>query len=124
MLDQKTIDAFKRLLGLYEGVEVERLHADPTGSAWAVMKITEQETAGRLAQWAADAVVDFFILPEGDGRTFSERIRYQLRAAPSSNESEPELRVVTFCVCLAQDLANRGLLERDEVAELRHGWGY
>ncbi|MEZ5939972.1 MAG: hypothetical protein R3C18_01185 [Planctomycetaceae bacterium] len=125
MLNQETIDTLQRLLRLYSGLSIDRFRAHPNGCVWVVMEITDQLTVARLAQWASDAVVDFFILPEGEGERLSpERIRYQLRAEPAADESEPELRVVTLCVCLAEDLWNLGLLERNEVDRLRSAWGF
>ena len=125
MLSQDTIDTFRRLLSLYSGVSIVRFRAHPSGRAWVVMKITDQGTLSRLAHWAADAVVDFFILPEGSGERLSpERLSYQLRAEPSPDSSEPELQIVTLCVCMAEDLARLGLLERDEADRLRRGWGF
>jgi hypothetical protein len=52
-------------------------------------------------------------------------IRYVLRATPSpGDEGETQLKVVVLCVCMAEQLASLGLLDREEADRLRAGWGF
>jgi hypothetical protein len=144
MLDSDTIAAGCRLLGLYKGVTVEHFQGHPFGRASFILRITDPTSVARLAYCASDACVDFLVWPVGhawpieegirasDPRVRSEEdwaspnlIRYQLRAEPSSgDEGEPELRVVVLCVCMADQLADLGVLSREEASQLRAGWGF
>ena len=128
MLDAATMDVCRRLVGLYEGVTIERFRAHPSGAAHIVMRITEPATVARLAHCATNSNVGMLVWGDSRGSTEDEwaspeRIRYELRAEPGSVE-EPELNVVTLCVNMAEQLASLGLLDREEVRTLRAGWGW
>jgi hypothetical protein len=143
MLDPETIATCCRLLVLYKGVTVERSSGHPSGHASFTLRIAEPASIARLAFHASDAVMSFevwptshlFPPPPSEARVRARRseeewcspelIRYVLRATPSPNdEGEPQLKVVVLCVCMAQQLADLGLLDREEVVRLRAGWGF
>jgi hypothetical protein len=142
MLDEETIAACCRLLGLFKGVTVEHFQGHSSGRASFTLRITEPASVARLAFHASDAVMSLevwptshWLSPAPDGQAVRGRseeewaspdlIRYVLRATPSAgDESEPQLKVVVLCVCMAEQLASLGLLDREEVGRLRAGWGF
>jgi hypothetical protein len=142
MLDQEMIAACCRLLGLYKGVTVEHSSGHSSGRASFTLRITEPASVARLAFHASDAVMAFEVWPASHlsppapsgqaGRVRSEEelaspdvIRYVLRATPSpGDEGETQLKVVVLCVCMAEQLASLGLLDREEADRLRAGWGF
>lgn len=136
MLDANTIATCNRLLGMFPGVTVEHTTAHSSGRASFILRITESASVYRIACCASDACVGFLVWPVGhawpleEGATIDpdvsspNRIQYQLVAEPSSAENEPELTVTTLCVGMAEQLASLGLLDREEVRELRAGWGF
>ncbi|VTS07584.1 hypothetical protein [Tuwongella immobilis] len=128
MLDTATMETCRRLVGLYRGVTIERFRAHPNGSAHIVMRITEPATVARLAHCAIHANVGMLVWADSRGSTeeewaFPDRVRYELRAAPGSGD-EPQLAVVLLCVGMAEELADLGVVDREEVKSLRAGWGF
>ena len=136
MLDASTIATCNRLLGMFPGVTVEHTTAHSSGRAGFILRITESASVYRLACCASDACIPFLVWPVGQawplkkGATIDpdvsspNRVQYQLAVEPSSAEDEQESRVITLCVGMAETLASLGLIEREEVRELRAGWGF
>src|SRR5262249_16937096 len=114
MLDQETLAACCRLLGLYKGVTVEHPSGHPSGRASFTLRITEPTSVARLAFHASDAVMAFEVWPtshlfppDPDGQAMRGRseeewaspdlIRYVLRATPSpGDEGERQLKVAVL----------------------------
>ena len=144
VLDSETMAVFCRLLNLYDGVTIDNVRSHPSGSASVMLQIAETTTVARLAYHASDACMEFIIWPVGhngprpegveaypgysgckdwDEAKWASRIRYNLRATPSTSE-ESGLSVVTFCVCMVEELASLKRLAREEANQLRRGWGF
>ena len=140
-LDRETIAACCRLLGLFKGVAVEHSSGHPSGKASFTLRITDPASVARLAFLASDAVMALEVWPtshlfppalvQGTSVRSEEEwaspdlLRYVLRATPlPGDEGEPERKVVTLCVCMAEQLARLGPLDREEANRMRAAWGF
>jgi hypothetical protein len=68
--DPEAIATLRRLLGLYEGVIVDRVRLGPSGSASVSLRVSNLASLARLACCAQNANVTFFIVYLASPRRF------------------------------------------------------
>jgi hypothetical protein len=112
--------ALRRLLSLYEGVVVDRVWCHPSGSANIMLRISNPESLGRLANFAQNTNVAFLVWADAPGDSWAERVLYELRAEPDPEGTEYPA-VEHLCGNMIYDLVCRGMLDQAEAEKLLGG---
>ena len=134
ILNSETVSDVEFILSLYPHLLIDKVSWHPNGTMSVILRISILATVARLACHASDANCDFRIWPVGHNgpipsdldnssrkdRTDTEwgsRIQYQLQFTANS-------RIITFCVCMAEELVSMNLLERADADRFSAKWGW
>jgi hypothetical protein len=131
MSNFKLTEAYRNLLGRYDGVRVGRIRCHPSGDDSVMFQATNPASLVRLASCAENANVSICVWSNSQGfidqpgTEFDDSPWYNIRADGDPPDTDyPNTTSEGFCVRMLFDLVRIGALDQSEGDRLLASWGW